>query len=232
MNKTSEFRPDGSRKPGILFDLDGVLWDSAPAHAEAFNQAFAEAHLPPLVDYTAIAGMKTEEAVLTHLERHALPKDTTIIRAITSRKRELALTFLRGKAKLAPGLNETLRHLNCFYRLALCTSASPGTVACFMEKSGLLPIFETVVDGTCVEHAKPAPDIYLIGARLLNLVATEVWVIEDSWAGVAAGCSAGMNVIGVGENVEALRSWGCQAVIPNIGKLPEVLGGMSCGAPD
>lgn len=227
MNEVWKIRPDQGGKTGILFDLDGVLWDSAPAHAEAFRQAFAEAGLPPLVNYAAIAGMKTEEAILAHLERHMLPVDAAVVRSVTSRKRELALLHLRVRAEPAPGLSDTLRRLSRFYRLALCSSASPDSVACFMDKSGLRSLFEVVIDGTCVERAKPAPDIYILGARRLGMAPAELAVIEDSRAGVAAGRAAGMDVIGVGTDVDALRSWGCLAVIPGIRHLPDLLAGMS-----
>lgn len=220
MNKAQKNSQGGERKSGILFDLDGVLWDSAPAHTEAFRQAFAEAQLPPLGDYAVIAGMKTEEAVLAHLRRHGLPETPEIIWAVTARKRKLAPALLLDRAKVLPDLGDILSCLRRSYCLAVCSSASPDTIACFMKKSGCARFFEAVVDGTCVKKAKPAPDIYLLGARLLNLIPQEVWILEDSLAGVEAGRAAGMDVIGVGVDTAALRSWGCTAVLPDIQSLP------------
>lgn len=221
----TDWQPSQTRgaKSGILFDLDGVLWDSATAHAEAFRCALAEAGLPAPEDYAAIAGMKTEEALVVHLERCGIPADAAPVRFLAGRKREFARLFLKESARPAPGLPETLHRLASRYRLALCSSASPGTVACFMEKTGLFPLFAAVLDATSVERAKPAPDIYLLGARRLHLSAAEVVVIEDSQAGVAAARAAGMDVIGVGADAEMLKGWGCVAVVPDIRALPQLL---------
>lgn len=214
----------GADIAGILFDLDGVLWDSSTAHAMAFNETFRAYGLPLLTDYVRIAGMRTEEAIEQHLREHDLPVDAVQICSLTAAKRKASLELLYEQAALAAGVSPTLERLRAIYRIALCTSGSRQSVRCFFEKSGCEAVFHAVVNGSEVECAKPAPDIFLLGAARLGLSPDTCLVVEDSLAGVQAAVAAGMRAVGVGAAAPRLLRAGAWMTIAEVSELPALVG--------
>ncbi len=204
----------------ILFDLDGVLWNSSAAHEEAFQQVFHTAGIPPIRSYAKIAGMRTEEAIAVHLTSCGISADSEKVRELSLAKRELTPSLLEAKAELAPCLLEILQGLYSQHKLALCSSASPQTIECFLKKSSCGEFFSAIISGLDVKRAKPAPDIFLFGAHLLASNTKETLVVEDSVAGITAGISAGMSVLGIGEEALSVKvTSGVVGVLPNISYL-------------
>ena len=68
-----------------------------------------------------------------------------------------------------------------------------------LERTGILDLFDAIVDGTMVSKAKPDPEVFLKAAELLGLDPAQCCVYEDAPAGVKAAKAAGMRVIGVGD---------------------------------
>jgi len=93
------------------------------------------------------------------------------------------------------GLAELLGHLEGHYKLAVVSSSARTEIEPPLEICGLRRYFDALVDGGAVEHHKPAPDPYLLAARLLE--ARTPLVVEDSAPGIASGRAAGFAVLAV-----------------------------------
>jgi len=183
-------------KKGIIFDLDGVLWDSSAVHAQAFHQVCVEAGLAP-VEYRTIAGMRTDEAFKKILSDQKRPISETVIADLTAKKRAAALAQLTSNPPLFPRVGSTMAWLSACYQLGLATASSRANAMIFMTASKTTECFEVSVCGDEVARGKPDPEIYRTTCERMGLKPQEVVVIEDAVQGIRAAKAAGMDVVGV-----------------------------------
>ena len=181
----------------IIFDMDGVLMLSCEIHKTAFNKVFSEIGIH-LQNYSDYAGMRTDEVFCRVLKENNY-KDCSVktINELTIKKRAAAQKLLKKNLKLAEGTIEVVKSLSKKYKLGLASSASPETVNQFFKKSGLNDCFSCVINGTMIENAKPAPDIYLLALNKLNSTKQNSLVIEDAVSGIKAAKSAGLTAYGI-----------------------------------
>ncbi len=185
-----------SKIQGLVFDMDGVLFLSTDCHEQAFRETLLEVGIEDLT-YATIAGMRTDEAFRKIFSDREKVLSEDALKNLVAKKRERALGLLMEKGQIAPGSSELISRLRQKYRLALASSASPQTVALFLEKSGYADAFEVILDGSFVQRAKPDPEIYQQALVRLRLTPEQALVIEDAESGVRAAQSAGMSVIAV-----------------------------------
>jgi beta-phosphoglucomutase len=209
-----------SNKKVILFDMDGVLFDSGKAHAISFTAAFMEAGIPP-IPYGEIAGAKTEDAVQTALVRAGRLPSTELIAMVSSRKRKLARTNISVFGSIPEGCRECLRRLAERFRLILTTSASSSTVDLFFEMSDSRRYFSAVISAEAVTRSKPDPEIFYKGLEMTTATPKEAVVIEDSANGIRAARAAGLDVIAIvgTETRAALDQLSPTAIITSLGDL-------------
>jgi beta-phosphoglucomutase family hydrolase len=180
----------------LIFDMDGVVIDSNPAHREvwaAFNRRF---------------GLETTEAML---QRMYGKRNDEIVRDFFGADLSSQEVARRGAAKerlyretiagrvermLVPGLKAFLRE-HAGARMALATNAEPENVALVLDQGGIRPYFQAVVDGHQVRKAKPDPEIYRLAAHRLGVAEANCIVFEDSKSGVRAARDAGMRIVGL-----------------------------------
>ncbi|HPG31011.1 MAG TPA: HAD family phosphatase [bacterium] len=181
----------------IIFDMDGVLMLSCELHATAFKKIFSEIGIT-LKNYSDYAGMRTDEVFFKVLKQNDYNDcSTKIIKELTEKKRAEAQKLLKEKLNLADGVIEVIKTLSKKYKLGLASSASPQTINIFFEKSGLRDCFSCAINGTMIENAKPAPDIYLLALKELNSKKQNSLVIEDAVSGIKSAKSAGLTVFGI-----------------------------------
>ncbi len=178
-----------SHTKAVIFDMDGVLFLSNDCHEKAWTETLKTIGITHY-EYAAIAGMRTDDAFVKLLREHGKEENKYDIPQLVAEKRKKALELLRQEGKIAPGSREVIEYLRKKYRLALASSASPQTVAFFLEKSGYQDAFEIILDGSMVEYAKPAPDIYRLAAKKFGLRPKDCVVIEDSLSGITAALEA------------------------------------------
>jgi beta-phosphoglucomutase family hydrolase len=210
---------------GLLFDLDGVLTDTASVHAAAWKQMFddylrqradrtGEAFVPfDLVqDYgTYVDGKPRYDGVKSFLASRGIqlpqgapsdPPAAETIDGLGNRKNEIVLAKIKSDGvKAYPG---SVRYLD-----AAKTAGVPAAVVSsstnakdVLHAAGIDGFFTEVVDGVVADreklNGKPAPDTYLAGARALGLEPAAAAVFEDALAGVEAGHAGGFGaVVGV-----------------------------------
>ncbi len=184
------------RYDAILFDFDGVLLDSEPLHCECWAEVLAPFGVKlTWEEYGArYVGMDDREMLRIIASEAAAPLDWQVLWSQYPAKKELFRARMKNPV-FPPRLPELLRDLQSEYKLAVVSSSARMEIEPPLEACKLRGYFEALVGGDSVQHHKPAPDPYLLAARLLN--ARAPLVVEDSQPGLASGRAAGFDVLEV-----------------------------------
>jgi beta-phosphoglucomutase family hydrolase len=212
----------------LLFDLDGVLTDTARVHFKAWKQMF-EAHGYPFEqhDYDEyVDGKPREDGIRDFLASRDVHLSQSEITALGTEKNELVLTLIKTQGVAAyDGSRAYLKAAKAAgLRRALVSSSN--NAAQVLEVTGLDQDIEVRVDGLVKTErqlrGKPAPDTFLEAARRLGVEPAHAAVFEDALAGVAAGRAGKFGfVIGVNRanQAEALKQHGADIVVDDLGEL-------------
>ena len=187
---------------GLIFDLDGVIIDSMPFHQRAWQRYLEVTGIGTGDSLDFMHGQRNEEIVRGLLGPEA---DLQTVIAHGAAKEQMYRDMLRERLgeHLVPGVAEWLAHVSGTPS-ALATNAERANVDFVLDGGRLRPYFDAIVDGSQVERPKPAPDVYLRAAELLELPPRNCIVFEDSPVGAAAAVAAGMRVVGVLTHASAL----------------------------
>ena len=181
----------------ILFDFDGVLIDSEPMHCACWAEVLAP--LGAVLDWEwyreHAIGIDDRDMLRVIAARPEPPLDWERLWERYPAKRELFRVRMLGHPPFPAFLPGLLEELRPDYRMAVVTSSSRGEIEPLLETGGLRQFFDTLVCARDAERHKPAPDPYLLAARLLE--ARRPLVVEDSEAGIASGRAAGFEVLAV-----------------------------------
>jgi HAD superfamily hydrolase (TIGR01509 family) len=208
-----------------VFDLDGVLVDSATCHSAAFEEVFAPFGIHDF-EYARFAGWRTRDVVEKVLRDAGCEASPGLIDTEAARKSRLAREKMAACDPVVPGCVDVLQQLSSQgYTLALASSGSPESVAAFLDSAGVRPLFRSVLTGADVHRAKPDPEIYLQTFEQLGLDPADCLVIEDAAAGVTAAHRAGAPVVGVRGTCqpEDLLEAGAMVVLSDLRELPRWL---------
>jgi beta-phosphoglucomutase len=192
-----------SRKTLLIFDLDGTLIDTTPIHARAFQETFAP--LDVAVDYSTIAGMKTEDAMSKLLAGAGRSASPELVAELTREKRRRSLELIRS-AEPIEGAPEFVSRAKHRFRMALCTSGSRRGTELSIETLGLAGVFEAMVTGEDVSIGKPDPASYLEVLRRTEAGPSAALVFEDADLGAEAARRAGIDVVRVDLGWEPLNA--------------------------
>jgi beta-phosphoglucomutase len=217
-----------SRPRAVVFDMDGVLVDSTPIHAEAFRRTMAARGLP-FGDYGAIAGLRTDAAFRRLLAFSTpTPIDEADLAACVREKRQHFHDIAGKMAPIMPGAIETIRALHARgIVVGLATSGSRASMEAFLEASQLASLFSVTLCGEDVTNAKPAPDLYARAFAAVNVAPAEGLVVEDAAAGFEAATSAGARCVlfRSGEDTRTRYGARAHALIDELEHLIDVLSG-------
>lgn len=180
---------------GLIFDLDGVLVDTVPAHYNAWQRMFNEygyefgkSTYRKLVD-----GRPRFDGARAVMTNHSDAE----VRIAADKKNEYYVEMIeRGDFKVfdtAVVLVKQCQEMG----LKLAAASSSANVRSVLEKAGLIDAFPVIVGGDDVENGKPHPDIFLTASSGLELPVEQCIVIEDSSSGVKAAKSGGFVCIGL-----------------------------------
>ncbi|MFN8334625.1 MAG: beta-phosphoglucomutase [Cyclobacteriaceae bacterium] len=183
-----------------IFDLDGVLVDTAHYHFLAWKRLAKEFDYELTEEINeelkGVSRMKSLEIVLNHAN---VTLENQKKELMADRKNTWFTEYVHNMNpdELFPGVREFFGRLKKDnIRIALASSSKNAQT--IIEILGIQNEFEAVVDGTMIVHSKPDPEIFLLAARKLNLNPADCVVFEDAEAGVEAALAAGMKCVGVG----------------------------------
>jgi len=186
---------DGAAFDGAVFDFDGTLVDTMPLHYEAYRRTFAECglDLTPADFYDHVGGA-ARETIPRFLRGRACPWTVAQLHA---RKQEVVAEVLASAEipQLATSLLLPLLHGRV--KIGLASSGSRPGIELVLARLGWARYFDVVVTGEDAPHGKPAPDLFLLAARGLQLDPARCLAFEDTADGVAAARAAGMTVFDV-----------------------------------
>lgn len=213
----------------LLFDMDGVLTQTATVHFKAWKQMFeAEGHGPfSQDDYNEhVDGMPREEGIRTFLRSRGVEADDAEVERLGEEKQQLVQEVLdRDGVEVYDG---SVRYVEAaraagLRRAVVSSSANTRQV---LEVAGILDHFEAIVDGVTIKEqglkGKPAPDTFLRAAKELGATAAQAAVFEDAVSGVEAGRAGDFgHVIGVDrvDHADALRQHGADVVVQDLDEL-------------
>ncbi len=185
---------------GALFDLDGVLVDTAKYHYLAWKRLAKELGF----DFTekdneelkGVSRMRSLEILLGKGGITATDEQKT---EWAKKKNDWYVEYLYtlDESALLPGTKEYLIALrNAGIKISLGSASKNAPL--ILERLNITSYFDSIVDGNSVSKAKPDPEVFTKGADNLGLAWNDCTVYEDSLAGVQAATSAGMKAIGIG----------------------------------
>ena len=229
----------------VLFDLDGVITPTADVHMRAwrrvFDEVFADWHVsPPYTDddyYSFVDGKKRYDGVAALLRSRNVelrwghpsdPPETDSVCGVGNRKNGAFLSVLeREGIRAYPGSLALIDALEAAGVPVAIVSSSKNARP-VLEAAGIIDRFPVIVDGVTAETqnlpSKPAPDVFLEGARELGTDPVRTVVVEDAIAGVEAGIAGGFGlIIGVdrGAGHAALGAAGAHLIVNDLAELLE-----------
>lgn len=183
---------------GFIFDLDGVITDTAEFHYLAWQRLADEEGLPfTRQDNEALRGVSRRESLNRLLK--GKPIDETTAQAYMERKNRYYREYLQQMtpADLLPGVDTFLQDArDAGIRLGIGSASKNARDA--LEKLNILHYFDAVGDGYSVVNTKPAPDLFLWTAGRMDVPPYEAVVFEDAEAGIDAALAGGFWTVGVG----------------------------------
>ena len=186
---------------GFIFDLDGVIVDTAKYHYLAWKELanqlgidFTEAHNELLKGVSRVESLE----ILLGVGNVSLTPEEKKVYMEQKNTRYLAYVAQMDAREILPGISELLSFLQENNILFSLGSASKNARV-ILEGVNLLEAFTAIVDGNDVSKAKPDPEVFLIAAEKLQLKPENCFVIEDAAAGIEAAKRAKMVSIGIGE---------------------------------
>jgi len=190
-----------NKEIAFIFDLDGVIVDTAKYHylawknlANSLGFDFTEEQNEQL---KGVSRVKSLEILLNigNVEISEVQKNTLLFE---KNKEYLEYVYKMTSDEILPGVNQLLTFLetnNIKFALGSASKNAP----IILKKVGLFNRFTAIVDGNDVSKAKPNPEVFLIGAKKLNMNPENCVVVEDAIAGVEAANAAKMVSIGIGD---------------------------------
>ncbi|MHA8086514.1 beta-phosphoglucomutase [Aquirufa sp. Wall-65K1] len=185
-----------------LFDLDGVLVDTAVYHFQAWKilgkQFDFELSHQQNEELKGISRVESLEKILHWANFQATEKQKE---AWLLEKNETYLKLIShmNPSEILPGVLPFLAQLkDQGYLIALGSASKNAKI--ILEKTGLITWFQAIIDGNSVSKSKPDPEVFQKGAEALGILAAECIVFEDAQAGIDAAKAGGMKVVGIGSS--------------------------------
>jgi beta-phosphoglucomutase family hydrolase len=223
-----------------LFDLDGVLTDTAELHAAAWKEMFdaflrscSRERSEPFAPFDP--GRARADGVRTFLAARGItlaegdpadPPSADTVHGLGNRKNALVLALIASRG--VQPYEGSVRYVRCARKAGLACAVVSASKNCrdVLLAAGIDDLFEVVVDGIVAEQkglrGKPAPDTFLTAASMLAARPAEAAVFEDALAGVAAGRAGGFGfVVGVDRvgQADALGANGADVVVSDLAEL-------------
>ncbi|REE80028.1 beta-phosphoglucomutase [Lutibacter oceani] len=185
----------------FIFDLDGVIVDTAKYHFLAWRNLatqlgfeFTEAHNELLKGVSRIKSLE----ILLNIGKVQLSEEEKQKYLVQKNEEYLSFVNKMTSEEILPGVSNLLDYLDA-HNIKYALGSASKNAPLILEKVGLYKRFSALVDGNDVSKAKPDPEVFLIGAKKLNMKPENCVVVEDAIAGVEAAKLANMKCVGIGD---------------------------------
>jgi len=189
------------KKTGFIFDLDGVIVDTAKYHYLAWRKLANELGFEFTQEQNELfKGVSRKRCLEILLEIGNIKASQEQFNSWLAQKNEDYLSLIEemDESEILPDVLKVLQFLKKHHMPIALGSASKNARP-ILEKVKLMDYFDTIVDGTQVTKAKPDPEVFLLAAAQMGVNPKECVVFEDAVAGIEAANNAGMLSIGIGE---------------------------------
>lgn len=201
-----------------LFDMDGVIVDSAVHHFVAWRKLADELSIPfAEEDNHALKGLSRVDSLDHILRMGHLELDEKTKLKLMDQKNAWYLDLIQGMTAkdILPGAMELIEQLVAGgIRVGLGSSSRNAQL--ILDNVGLTPLFDAIVDGNHITLSKPDPEVFLKGAAALDVSPTETIVFEDAASGIQAAKAGGFFAVGVGSKSQLSSA---DVVIPDLSGL-------------
>jgi beta-phosphoglucomutase len=186
---------------GLIFDLDGVIADTANLHYKAWCKIGEQWGFNlSLAQNEELKGVSRKDSILkiANWAGKSFTNEELDAFAFEKNKNYLSYCQTLGTKDILPGVYDFINaSMNKGLKLAVGSASKNAKI--ILQKLGLLDLFSIIVDGNMVQNSKPDPEVFIKGAEILELEPKSCVVFEDSQAGIQAAISAGMFSVGVGQ---------------------------------
>ena len=188
---------------GVIFDMDGTMFDTERMWATFWEPALAALGLP-YKEGLAEAARGTAGATTRSVVRQFYGEDCDAEAIVDSLHRVADEVFFSAPVPKKPGLDELLAWLDAQHTpMAVASSSREAMIRHNLDVWGLTHYFKAIVSGQHVAHSKPDPEIFLLTAQKLGVEPARCLVLEDSYNGVRAGAAGGFVTVMVPDLVPA-----------------------------
>ncbi|RAK00343.1 beta-phosphoglucomutase [Larkinella arboricola] len=192
----------------LLFDLDGVIVDTAIFHYQAWRRMANSLGFDISEEFNEqLKGVSRTESLDIILAHGGLTLSDETKAELAARKNEwyLELVSQMTPANMLPGVTDFFAQVKAAGLKSALGSVSKNA-RLILERIGMLDDFDAIIDGTKISRGKPDPEVFLKGAAELGVQPDECVVIEDAVAGIEAAKRGGMLAVGIGEPTVLTRA--------------------------
>lgn len=185
-----------------IFDLDGVLVDTAKYHYLAWKK-LAEDKLGVSFnheDNENLKGVSRMQSLEYILEKGGIQMDIQEKLELAKLKNDWYVELIKNidHSEILPGSEELLQDLR-LHNIKIALGSASKNARAILDGIGLMSYFDAISDGNSTDKSKPDPEVFLIAARDLDLQPVECIVFEDSIKGIEAAVRGGFHSVGIGE---------------------------------
>jgi HAD superfamily hydrolase (TIGR01509 family) len=210
------------RYQAIIFDMDGVIIDSEPLHERAYLEIFEEMGYGQThgINFDDYIGRTDKVLIEDFIAKH---NPTVTVERLSDWKKNRFLEIMRKEEPIFEDLPELVERLAARYPLAVASGSLHPVIDAVLALKNLRQHFRVCVSSSDVAHGKPAPDIFLRTAKLMDVNPSDCCVIEDSSAGVTAARAAGMDVIAITNSLPRAKLNAATRIVDSYAEIDQFL---------
>lgn len=205
----------------IIFDMDGLMFDSERATRDAYHEVAKEDGFDFSDDfYVTLLGKNQKSIFKTFTDHYG--DDFPIADVFARTHQKIRERYDREGVPVKEGLEDLLKTCRKLgLKTVVATSSERSRVDDLLQRTGLTEYFDESICGDEIENGKPNPEIFLKAAEKVGVRPEQAWVLEDSKAGIEAAHRANIPVICVIDLIEPDNSSLCLDVVPSLKNVNE-----------
>jgi beta-phosphoglucomutase len=193
---------------GCLFDMDGVIVDTAKHHYVAWKSLADELSIPfTEVENESLKGLSRLDSLECILRLGNLEVSSNTKIELMEKKNQLYLQIIgsMGPDDILPGVKELMLELRN-EGVGICLGSSSKNASSILKSIGIFDLFDGIVDGNNLTLSKPDPEVFIKGSKILGLTPSSCIVFEDAESGIEAALSGGFFALGIGKEGSLKRA--------------------------